>query len=195
MEKTDVRQKIIAAAVKIFAQKGFFETTVDDIARSVKIAKGTVYLYFKDKPSLYLGIIEQHFSLAVSSLEEIRGMNLSCIEQLQMITDTWLEYMFKFKHEFPMFGMENVNLTRRIMKGIRPILFVRLRAIIDQVTGIIKTGIKNGEFRAIDPQLGAIYFLNVIRTAFLIRNLPIKFKKSKKGVMNMFLLGLKKEKK
>ncbi len=193
MKQSDVKQNIITAAIKIFAEKGFFETTVDDIARSAKIAKGTVYLYFRDKPSLYIDIIEQHFTLAVNSLVAIRRLKLSSREKLQRIVDEWLDYMFTFKHEFPMFGMENVNLTRRLMKGIGPMLLLRLGAIIDEIAGIIKDGIRSGEFRNVDPKLAAVYFLNMLRTAFLIHTLPVKFKQPKKGVLNMLLYGLNKE--
>lgn len=194
MDKHALRGKIIAAAVKIFTKKGFFETTVDDIARSSGVAKGTVYLYFKDKPALYLGVIDRHFTLARESLDRVEALKISNSKKLVRIADEWLAYMFKFKHEFPMFGMENVNLTRRVMKGIDPVLLVGLHSIVEPITRIIRAGIAGGEFRRVDPALASIYFLNVLRTAFMIRNLPMKFKKSNQGVMDMFVLGLKKEK-
>jgi AcrR family transcriptional regulator len=55
LRKTD----IIRAAEHVFALKGFHEATIQDIARQAQYATGTVYLYFADKDSLYLSIVEE----------------------------------------------------------------------------------------------------------------------------------------
>ncbi len=50
--------EILAAARKVFATRGFSEATVDDIALSAGIAKGTVYLYFPSKKDIYLAALK-----------------------------------------------------------------------------------------------------------------------------------------
>lgn len=193
--RRDVRQRIIEAAVKLFAQKGFFETTVDDIARSAKIAKGTVYIYFKDKPSLYAGIIDEHFTGAIQFLEETEARRMSNTDKLRAISDDWLNYMLKFKQQFPMFTMENVDMTRKIMRGIHVTAFGRVGEIIDHIARIIEAGIAGGEFRNVDPKIGAICFLNSIRTVFQACTMLPECQEPKKQIMEMLFNGLKKEKK
>jgi AcrR family transcriptional regulator len=57
---TDLRRhEILSAAVKVFGRKGFADTCVDDIAAAAKIAKGTIYLYFKSKEDMYATAIQQ----------------------------------------------------------------------------------------------------------------------------------------
>jgi AcrR family transcriptional regulator len=57
---TDLRRhEILTAAVKVFGRKGFADTCVDDIATAAKIAKGTIYLYFKSKEDMYATAIQQ----------------------------------------------------------------------------------------------------------------------------------------
>lgn len=172
--------------------RGFFETTIDDIARSAKIAKGTVYLYFKDKPSLYISIIDEHFSEGVKFLKEFQKENLTSTEKLRHIASEWLNYMLKFKNSFPMFSMENINLTKKIMKGIKPIIFTRIEEIVNLIARIIKDGIENGEFRKINPRLGALYFLNVVRTAFLAHLFCPNLKNPEKEIGDILVVGLKK---
>lgn len=46
------RQQIVEAAVSLFSEKGYFQTTIDDIASASGISKGLVYRYFKDKNAL-----------------------------------------------------------------------------------------------------------------------------------------------
>jgi TetR/AcrR family fatty acid metabolism transcriptional regulator len=192
--RRDVRQRIIEAAVKLFAQKGFFETTVDDIARSAKIAKGTVYIYFKDKPSLYAGIIDKHFTGAINFLKVTGAKRISNTGKLHAIAEDWLNYMLKFKQQFPMFTMENVDMTRKIMRGIHVTAFGRVGEIIDHIARIIESGIAAGEFRKVDPKIGAICFLNSIRTVFQACTMLPECQEPKKQIVEMLFNGLKKEK-
>jgi AcrR family transcriptional regulator len=57
---TDLRRReILAAAIKAFGKKGFADTSVDDIAAAAKIAKGTLYLYFRSKEDIYSTALRQ----------------------------------------------------------------------------------------------------------------------------------------
>jgi TetR/AcrR family transcriptional regulator, fatty acid metabolism regulator protein len=56
----DKRTRILKAAVKVFARKGFHETKVAEIARSAGVADGTIYLYFKNKEDLLISVFEEH---------------------------------------------------------------------------------------------------------------------------------------
>lgn len=52
------RKKILDAALKLFAERGFHQTSVDQIAQAAKVSKGLTYNYFDSKEGLLLGIIE-----------------------------------------------------------------------------------------------------------------------------------------
>src|SRR3954471_14239615 len=54
----DKRERILEAAVKIFAEKGFYNAKVSEIARVAGVADGTIYLYFKSKDDLLISIFE-----------------------------------------------------------------------------------------------------------------------------------------
>jgi AcrR family transcriptional regulator len=43
------RDQIVQAAVRLFSEQGYYQTTMDDIAKSAEVSKGLIYLYFKDK--------------------------------------------------------------------------------------------------------------------------------------------------
>ncbi len=58
-ENTDKRDAILRAATKVFAQNGFFQSQVADVARVAGVAAGTVYLYFKGKDDLLVSIFER----------------------------------------------------------------------------------------------------------------------------------------
>lgn len=56
---SDKREAILRAAIKVFAQKGYFNSKVADIASAAGIADGTVYLYFKSKEEVLHSIFDR----------------------------------------------------------------------------------------------------------------------------------------
>jgi len=85
-------------------------------------------------------------------------------------------------------------MTRKIMRGIHVTAFGRVNEIIDHITRIIEAGIAAGEFRQVDPRVGAIYYLNVIRTVFQASTMLPGCKEPKKHMMELLFNGMKKEK-
>src|SRR5947199_533593 len=62
---SDKREAILRAAVKIFAQNGYFNSKVSDIAGEAGIADGTVYLYFKSKDEILHSIFDQAMTVFI----------------------------------------------------------------------------------------------------------------------------------
>src|ERR671911_2327936 len=58
----DKRDLILRAATKVFAQNGYFQSQVADVAKVAGVAAGTVYLYFKGKDDLLVSIFERSMS-------------------------------------------------------------------------------------------------------------------------------------
>ena len=63
-------QEIVAAAFEEFAEKGFAETRLEDVAARAKVSKGLPYLYFKTKVELFKAVIR---SVITSHFEVLRG--------------------------------------------------------------------------------------------------------------------------
>jgi AcrR family transcriptional regulator len=190
-KEQNLRSKIVKNALKIFTKKGFFRTTVDDIAKAAGVGKGTVYLYFKDKSALYVSIIEDHFVTGIQYLKEVQSESLSSTEKLQKIAGDWIDYMIQLKSSFFMFSMENLNLSRKIMKEVRPIMLKNLKEMIGIVAHIIDQGIRTGEFRKVNSQIAALHFLNTIRTGFYINLFIPEISVDKKTALKLFFEGLK----
>ena len=53
LRQAERREKILAAALEEFSARGFAATRLDDVARRAGVAKVTIYLYFRDKESLF----------------------------------------------------------------------------------------------------------------------------------------------
>ncbi|MFI1989313.1 TetR/AcrR family transcriptional regulator [Actinoplanes sp. NPDC020271] len=90
--RADTRQKLYEAAVQLIAEKGFTETTVDDIALRANVAKGTVYYNFKSKSDLFeellrhgVGLLTDEFRAAVEGLEPREAVRALVRAQLSYI--------------------------------------------------------------------------------------------------------------
>lgn len=62
-------QRILDAALEVFADKGFYEAKVNDIARVAGVADGTIYLYFKNKDDLVISLVDSVFDGIRARLE------------------------------------------------------------------------------------------------------------------------------
>ena len=58
-------------AIEVFAEKGYHETTVDEIADNLNVAKGTIYYHYKNKKQLYLALINEGFATLKGRVFEI----------------------------------------------------------------------------------------------------------------------------
>jgi AcrR family transcriptional regulator len=73
-QKLHRQEEILAAAFKVFAAHGYEATRMDEVARQAAIAKGTIYLYFRDKERLFRavvrGLVQKKFDAMAGSFQE-----------------------------------------------------------------------------------------------------------------------------
>jgi TetR/AcrR family fatty acid metabolism transcriptional regulator len=86
----DKRERILAAAERIFALRGFFHARVSEIAREAGVADGTIYLYFKSKDELLISLFESRMERVVVSLgAAIESAGPSARDRLVAFLDTY----------------------------------------------------------------------------------------------------------
>ncbi|MGE0791526.1 MAG: TetR/AcrR family transcriptional regulator [Sandaracinaceae bacterium] len=67
-EPPDKRERILRAAIKVFARKGFYATRVSEIAKAAGVADGTIYLYFKNKDDVLVSIFSDRLTRLLTVL-------------------------------------------------------------------------------------------------------------------------------
>jgi TetR/AcrR family fatty acid metabolism transcriptional regulator len=65
---TAKRERILRAAIRIFSQKGYFNSKISEIARQAGVADGTIYLYFKNKDDLLISLFEEKMGEVVADI-------------------------------------------------------------------------------------------------------------------------------
>ncbi len=188
----ETRDKIIKSASKLFAKRGFFKTTVDDIAQATGVAKGTVYLYFKNKQELYTATIDAHFNYALDKIAEIETKNISATEKINEIATDFVDYVSNLKTSYMPFNVENVNQIGRTIRTMHSIVMPKVIKMNEVISRVVEQGIKNGEFRDIEPRVAAFYFLNTIRVIFISNYYLSDISVEKDAILKLFFQGLKK---
>jgi len=97
----DKHQRIIRAALKVFAKKGFYNSRVSEIAKEAEVADGTIYLYFKNKDDILISVFETEMKKMINSMKKelskyhdpIEKIRIFAFQHLNMITENqdWAE--------------------------------------------------------------------------------------------------------
>lgn len=77
-ERERRRQQIIVAAKRVFSEKGFSKSTMEDIAREAELSPGTLYLYFKNKDELYASLslrILQYLNIRLADVKKEKDID------------------------------------------------------------------------------------------------------------------------
>jgi AcrR family transcriptional regulator len=66
-------QRIIAGAAQVFAERGYRQTTIDQIGQALQLSKGAIYIYFKSKEDLFVSVLQsiydQRFNLLSTAFQ------------------------------------------------------------------------------------------------------------------------------
>jgi AcrR family transcriptional regulator len=88
------RDAILAAALEEFAASGFAATRLDDVARRAGVAKGTIYLYFRDKESLFQELVRATLSPVIGGIENAQVRDIPARMIAEMIADIFVREIF-----------------------------------------------------------------------------------------------------
>lgn len=83
IKKTSTRQTILSISIELFAQSGYANVSVRDIAQAVGIKPASLYYHFSNKQTLYLACIEESFSLKAAVFSKVLAMQASAEIKLQ----------------------------------------------------------------------------------------------------------------
>jgi len=174
------KEQIVNAAASIFNEKGLENTTVDDIAKKAGIAKGSIYLYFKTRDEIFLEGIKYAANTRIEKLKELLSLYKSAKDKLQAL----LKANAKMAETHPEIFFMNYALiisTHRNIKSQGASEY--FKKYLELVEEIIKEGIKNKEFRALDPRIMALTIILTQDLSHIITNIDEKLVKTD-GIIN-----------
>ena len=139
----DKRQRILDAAVRVFARKGYFASRVSDVAKAAGIADGTVYLYFKGKDdvlcSLFDDVMSEHVEAGRREVSAVQGAPA----KLEAIARHHLALLGGNRELAVVFQVE----LRQSTKFMARFTATWLKDYFDLLQGVIEGGVREGTIR------------------------------------------------
>jgi TetR/AcrR family fatty acid metabolism transcriptional regulator len=136
-------QKILRAAIEVFASKGYFAARMTDVAKQAEVADGTLYLYFEGKEHLLLSIFDDVLGRFIDRLRNEIGELDDPVAKLRVMVRLHLETLGRDRALANVLQIETRH-SRRFMS-----LFTRgkLGEYLNLLRGIIEEGQTSGAFR------------------------------------------------
>lgn len=147
----DKRERILTAALKVFARAGFYNAKVSEIAREAGVADGTIYLYFKNKDDLLISTFEDRMGWLIDRLQG----------ELEKTPDDPLERLRLYIRLHMMVALEDRDLAefitvelRQSSKFVKEYSNPKFSAYLGLLRDLFAQGQARGQLKAdIDPRL------------------------------------------
>jgi TetR/AcrR family fatty acid metabolism transcriptional regulator len=139
----DKRDLILRAATRVFAQNGYFQSQVADVAKVAGVAAGTVYLYFRSKDDLLVSIFERSMGEVISEGRAAAEGIVDPAERLRRIAHLHLGRLGRDKHLAVVFQVE----LRHSVKFMERFSATFLQDYLKMIRDAIADGQQQGTFR------------------------------------------------
>jgi len=151
-EKEQRRDSVIDAAEQVFAQKGFENSTINDVARQARLSRALVYFYFKDKEDLQTAITLRALNALRRSCERVAMKHELGMEKLVAISRAYYNFAKSEPFYFKAIARREAHESGPSTPGTYESACIGEGAkTIRVVAEAIKTGIEDG---SIDPTAG-----------------------------------------
>ncbi len=158
MSPNPTRQRILEAAIRVFAQKGYHDARMDDIVQEAGSSKGSVYFHFPSKEGLFLALIdefarrlEDHLTAAIE--EQQGGM-----ARVEAALEAGLQVFAQYRQLAKIFLVQAVGLGQSFEE--------KRRAILDRFADLIRQyldeAIADGDIPPLDTEIAALVWVGAI---------------------------------
>jgi len=189
----DKRDAILRAATKVFAQNGYFQSQVADVARVAGVAAGTVYLYFKGKDDLLVSIFERSMNDVLAEARAAIEDVAAPAERLRRIAQLHLERLGRDKDLAVVFQVE----LRQSVKFMERFSETFLQDYFKLIRQAIADGQQGGTFRKDISATTAtkIFFgaLDEMATNWVLSRRKYDLRAEADAVVDLFVNGVRRQ--
>ena len=165
MNKT--KRKIFETSMKLFAEKGYDATSIEEITATVGVAKGTLYYHFSSKEEIFNFLVEEGIKLLQNSICIKTSKYKNYIDKVKAIVLIEIKIVQKYENLITILLSQFYGKETRNQK-----CQMHIYEYIEQIEEIVKEGINKGEIKQGDPKAIAseIYGLICSTLVYKLRN-------------------------
>lgn len=152
MKGGDKRERILDAAVRVLAKRGFHSTRISEVAKAAGVADGTIYLYFKSKDELLVSLFEDRVERLLAFLQAELPRSGSASDKLKRIIELQLGLLEEERDLAEVLTVILRQSTKLMKKYAAP----KFNAYLDSIARVVADGQAAGELRSdVSPHLVA----------------------------------------
>ena len=191
MDREERRNQILDTARVVFAERGYHDARIDDIVARAKVARGTFYLYFEDKRSIFSELVDR---FVVRLTEAIIAVELDdkAHTPVEQLTDNVRRVIELFLSDAP---MAKILLSDAV--GLDPEFDQKLMAFYSGLSELIQRSLREGEeaglVRPGDARVRAFCLIGIVKELLyqsLMRRAEIPLDLMVTGVMDLVVDGI-----
>ena len=146
---TSARQKVLNAAVRLFSEVGYFNTSIPDIVRASKVSTGSIYHHFGDKEGIARALFDQLTERLSTALSDIEVHHKTTAERCRAI----LALLFQITEDEP--HVMEFMLYAKHKEFLPDQAPICSSVPMSRMRELVAIGIARGEVRDIDPTIAA----------------------------------------
>ena len=151
--------RILQTASKLFAEKGYSNVSIRDVCKETGTTAPVIYYYFGSKKGLYEAVAKSKLSMSVFIAKLAKASEAADpVAGLETLIETYLDSFPEHTFDPGLYLTDSATLDRDSAKQIS----LELGKIQSVVEGLINRGIKDGEFRKVDPSFAAESLLGML---------------------------------
>jgi AcrR family transcriptional regulator len=158
------RERTIAAAVELFYDRGYENTTLDSVAERLGVTKPFIYAHFSSKSELLAEICSRGIASALSAMDGVLALaDTTPTQQLAELGRRFVTAVLESQKHIAIFAREEKNLLPRDFERIS-----NMRRDFDhKLSGLLAEGAASGEFKVPDARLAALAIGGMVSWAYV----------------------------
>ncbi|HYC81026.1 MAG TPA: TetR/AcrR family transcriptional regulator [Solirubrobacterales bacterium] len=153
------REEIYDSAIAIFNQKGYAATSIEQIAETIGVLKGSLYYYIDSKEDLLVQIFAQTDAEFAQLFEEALELEVSAVERLRAFSRTWCLWYLENIERARVYANDWIHLTgerREHTAEMRREYGRKVQRLIDDAVGQL------GREAKVDPEFARLYVFSAV---------------------------------
>lgn len=151
------RKTIIQEAARLFDERGYYRTSMEDIAAAVGLRKPTLYWYISGKEEILFHIHNEFVDRLLAKHEQRLGGGMSNTELLRQVMHDVLDQFGEYPGYVSSFHEHYHDLSAELQQQME----IKRDAYFHAVRNVISDGVKSGEFRSDDINMTTLAFFGV----------------------------------
>lgn len=159
MQNQNKRKKILDAATHVFAEKGFHQAKMDDIAQRAQVAKGTLYYNYSSKSKLFAATVTGGMDEIMASISHEMESALPFIEHFRLLVSCTIRL---YLHHSQVTRIYSNELSSGIDSETLDEIKKARQRFIEFISDMLLTGQEKGYLKPLNPRLSALALVGIV---------------------------------